>query len=154
MGASEPNAAFRDVIQSNVQVEHLHSTMLDQTEERPCLHHPEPLQCKLEACDLAVFGTPCNPFSDQRVKRYRDNSVSRHPLAEVTFRDATSMIVRGDHKCVVMEQVLGFDKREQLGSCAESQTPMRRPDLAYVSSLSWLSCTSSLLQGSEVKHFG
>ena len=131
MGASEPNAAFRDVIQSNVQVEHLRSTMHDQ----PCLHQPGALQCKLEACDLAVFGTPCNPFSDQRVKSYWDNSVARHPLAEVTFRDATSMIVRGDHKCVVMEQVLGFDKREQLGSCAESQTLMRRPELAYVSSL-------------------
>ena len=78
----------------------------------------------MEVCDLAVFGTPCNPFSGMRVKRYRDGSVAHHPLADVTFRDAHRMLVFGQHKSLLMEQVAGFDKPLKAG---DDTTPMRQP---------------------------
>ncbi|CAE7252717.1 unnamed protein product [Symbiodinium sp. CCMP2592] len=127
IGASEPNATFRAVAQQNFEIQHMHGTMQEQIEGRKCLRHEKCSDvscCPMEACDLCVFGTPCNPFSDLRMKRYRDDSVARHPLAEVTFRDAKSMIVQGDHRCIIMEQVAGFDKMES-GSDTLS-TPMRR----------------------------
>ena len=129
VGVSEPNAAFRSVIQANHCVEHLHGTMQEQVEGKACSFHRHASCCKLEACDLCVMGTPCNPFSDMRFKRYRDGSVSRRPLSDITFRDAKNMIVQGGHKVVIMEQVLGFDKSEapraSVGDIGD--TPMRRP---------------------------
>ena len=118
MGASECNDGFRAVIQRNVEVKHLHGTMLEQTRGQPCIFHKDLGGCcEMEVCDLAVFGTPCNPFSDMRVKRYRDGSVVQHPLADVTFRDAhklldstsRSKLETPEPRCD--SQVLSFGKR-------------------------------------------
>ena len=129
VGASEPNAAFRSVIQANHCVEHMHGTMEEQVAGKACSFHRKASCCKLEACDVCVMGTPCNPFSDMRFKRYRDGTVSRHPLCEITLRDAKNMIVQGGHKAVIMEQVSGFDKPEATRASAGQmgETPMRRP---------------------------
>ena len=106
-------------------MKHLHGTMLEQTRGQPCIFHKDLGGCcEMEVCDLAVFGTPCNPFSDMRVKRYRDGSVVQHPLADVTFRDARNMLVHGQHKSLVMEQVAGFDKPFKAG---DARTPLRQP---------------------------
>ena len=140
MGASDPNAMFREVIKRNVEVEHLRGTMMEQTLEKECIFHKNCGGCTLEPCDLCVFGTPCNPFSEQRTKRYRDNSVVTRPLAEVTFRDAKQMVLKGQRKCLIMEQVAGFDKPEQAG---ETLTPLRRPYHTFCSlqSAFMFSCT-------------
>ena len=126
VGAAEPNDAFRSVILSNFQVEHLHGTMAEQVAEKVCIHHKKcgQVSCSLTECDLCVFGTPCNPFSEMRVKRFRDGSVAQHPLASITFVDAKNMIVQGRHRCIIMEQVAGFDKPESAGDTFA--TPMQR----------------------------
>ena len=127
VGASEANPAFRSVIQANFAVEHLHSTMMQQVDGEKCLLHAKTsCGCSLQSCDLCIFGTPCNPFSEMGTKRYRDGSIAQHVLAPVTFRDAKNMIVSGNHKAIVMEQVAGFDKPECAGS-GKDTTPMRRP---------------------------
>ena len=111
----------------NVEVTHLHGTFLDQTLELPCLHHQHASECKLQACDLCVFGTPCNAFSDAGVKRYRSGSIARHPLSQITFRDAKNMVVKGNHRCIVMEQVEGFNKPVCSDASQLEPTPMQTP---------------------------
>ena len=88
VGASECNALFRQVLSRNVDVKHLRGTMREQIEGAPCIYHRKLGGCPLQACDLAVFGTPCPPFSEMRVGRYKPGTVANHPLAQVTFRDA------------------------------------------------------------------
>ena len=130
-GASEPNAVFRKVLQANFCPEHMHRTMREQLSEDPCLCHPDARNCKIEACDLAVFGTPCPPFSSQRVKRFQDGSVAQHNLTSITTQDAMDMLCDVGHKAVIMEQVAGFDKAESAGGSADA-SPMRQL-LVYVS---------------------
>lgn len=121
--ASECNACFRTVLQSNHEVKHVHQTMSSQVSGQPCLLHPHAEGCKLPEGDLCVFGTPCPPYSSQRSKRYVEGTVKQHPLWSVTFVDAVEMLVKHSHKAVVMEQVPGFDKVEASGLCTE-ETPM------------------------------
>lgn len=129
VGASEINPSFRSVIQANFTVKHLHNTMKDQVDSAACLLHRDSCDsCRLTPCDLAIFGTPCPPFSEQRTKRYRSGSVKEHPLTRVTMEDARDMIVLGGHKAVVMEQVQGFDRAEVAGDA--EFTPMRRQDMS------------------------
>ena len=137
MGASEPNMMFRSIIQRNVDVAHLHGTMLEQTQGKPCTLHKGSCGCSMQVCDLCIFGTPCPPFSCQRVKRYQSGSVVDHPLAEITFRDAREMILFG-HRCVVMEQVAGFERPEEAGGGLT--TPLKRPGLfSFWFCMPWLS---------------
>ena len=128
MGASECNDSFRRVIMRNVQTIHLHGTMQEQVAGKPCLFHRSAEACPMLQCDLVVMGPPCQPFSDQRAKRYRDGSAVQHPLASVTFRDAHNMIVQGGHRSLVMEQVAGFDKPE---STHRGETPMKRRVISF-----------------------
>ena len=129
VGASECNALFRQVLSRNVDVRHLHGTMQEQVEGAPCIYHRKLGGCPLQSCDLAIFGTPCPPFSEMRVNRYKPGMVANHPLAQVTFRDAHNMLVHGGHRCVVMEQVAGFNKPESAG---ETASPQMRPGLHLI----------------------
>lgn len=59
------------------------------------------------------MGTPCDPFSEQRNKRYVNGSVKEHPLFAVTFRDAIGLLRKEcAPKAAILEQVMGFDKPE------------------------------------------
>ncbi|CAE7197677.1 unnamed protein product [Symbiodinium sp. CCMP2592] len=98
--------------------------MRDQVQSCGCLKHPSG-KCALESCDLCVFGTPCPPFSQFRGKRYRGSSVAEHSQVHTTMEDARDMLVVGQHKAVIMEQVPGFDMPDHAGASTES-TFMRR----------------------------
>ncbi|CAE7215305.1 unnamed protein product [Symbiodinium sp. CCMP2592] len=93
--------------------------MRDQVQSCGCLKHPSG-KCALESCDLCVFGTPCPPFSQFRGKRYRANSVAEHSQVDTTMEDARDMLVLGQHKAVIMEQVPGFDMPDHAGASTES----------------------------------
>ena len=128
VGASEPDAAFQRYLKDNhcKDLPHLRKTFGDQNAERPCLLHPQCASCrKKPQIDVAIFGTPCDPFSEQRNKRYADGSVCQRPLYEVTFTDAFNLLT--DHQspnATILEQVLGFNEAE---SRACEETPMDKP---------------------------
>lgn len=72
------------------------------------------------------MGTPCDPFSEQRTKRYVNGSVKEHPLYNVTFRDAIGLLRKEcAPKAAILEQVMGFDKPETRES-DPSDTPLKR----------------------------
>jgi site-specific DNA-cytosine methylase len=120
---SECNPTFRQLAQANYIVNHVHETLSDQVEEQPCLlHYANAETCKLPECDLGVMGTPCQPYSHQRVKRNHKGSVKEHPLYKVTFTDGLGMVEK-NHKALVLEQVIGFDDPEDADDQA---SPMKR----------------------------
>lgn len=75
------------------------------------------------------MGTPCDPFSEQRNKRYSDGSVASHPLFDVTFKDAVDMLTsHHSPNCSILEQVLGFS---QPISRTDDTSPMQRPGFCF-----------------------
>lgn len=95
-----------------------------------CAAHPAELSCELpESCDLMVLGTPCNPFSTQRVKRYHPNSVMNHHLVQHTFSDTYQMIEKMEPANMIMEQTEGFGLPI---SVDDSTPPLQRPGPASV----------------------
>ena len=55
------------------------------------------------------MGTPCNPFSVQRDKRFK-GTVTEHHLAEYTFSDARDMLAKFEPVHAIFEQTEGFAK--------------------------------------------
>ena len=110
---------------ANHKVEHVHPTFAEQNAGKPCILHPHSPSCARPVnADLGVFGTPCDPFSLQRGKRFHDGSVKQHALYSVTFTDALNFLLDpGAPKAVIMEQVEGFNEPE---SDSESEIPMNR----------------------------
>ena len=125
-GVSELNENFQKVIRANFRPEHLHRSLRDQVEQRTCLLHMETGgSCGHKGCDLCVCGSPCPPFSVQRVKRFCDGSIASHALTSVTTEDARDMLLFGQHRAFILEQVAGFDMPEVAGGSSD-ETPMRR----------------------------
>ena len=100
--------------------------MQDQISSAPCLKDccSGRASCHIETPDLAIFGTPCNPFSVHRHTRRNPGNVEGHRLYDVTFTDAVEWLVRFEPVTVVMEQVEGFGAPL---SCDDlSETPLNR----------------------------
>lgn len=72
-----------------------------------------------------VLGTPCNPFSTQRAKRFASGDVKQHVLYKHTFADVFAMLDTYRPATATMEQSFGFDLPF---STEEAETPMSRPD--------------------------
>ena len=81
-----------------------------------------------EEIDYLFMGTPCNPFSPQRVKRYSNSSVKDHQLYKATFKEAFDMLLTFRPKSATMEQSLGFGLPEEAGG---EVTPLRRLGLGF-----------------------
>lgn len=71
--------------------------------------------------NLLVTGSPCNPFSTRRAKRFADGNVASHCLSEVTFESVVQSYVMLEPKTGVTEQVKGFDQRI---SSSNPETPL------------------------------
>ena len=115
---------------------HVFTTMEEQTAQSACLLH----SCSAAGCqsaqvcpDLAVTGTPCHPYSKQRAKRFLPNSVTGHDEFKVTFSSLLDWYRTFEPRCVVAEQVMGFDMVEHSGSTV---TPYERRVLTCASSSS------------------
>ena len=72
---------------------------------------------------LAVLGTPCPPFSTQRTKRFKVNSVREHAAYGTTFNSTLAFLETFNPVTAVLEQVAGFDMPE---SEADETTPLTR----------------------------
>ena len=111
-------------------IEHMHSTMAAQTADAPCTLHPDAASCQVShSASLAVYGTPCPPYSGMRQKRRADGSM-KHSLYNVTFSESIEWLQKHTPMAAIMEQVLGFGWAESK-TCQE--TPLRR-QAGFVSS--------------------
>lgn len=71
--------------------------------------------------DLAITGSPCNPFSTQRSKRFVDGNVSSHISFNITMQGVVNFYKVVLPKVGITEQVEGFDKPM---STTDSTTPL------------------------------
>ena len=78
--------------------------------------------------DLLVSGSPCDPYSCQRPKRFADGSVKDHKDYETTMTSVVAMYQKYQPHVGIMEQVMGFTKPMSTTS-APDDTPYRRPAL-------------------------
>ena len=76
--------------------------------------------------DLLFTGSPCDPFSQQRVKRFSDGNVAAHEQFEVTMSQVIKLYLLHEPKKAVFEQVMGFTMPFVSGG---SETPKDRPGL-------------------------
>ena len=110
---SEACADYRSVFQINNTdrtFEHIYDDIKAQVARRPCLLHPASRRCDAIPAGVSMLftGSPCDPFSALRTKRYADGSVKEHPDFLTTFRDVAAMYARCLPVVGVLEQVLGF----------------------------------------------
>ena len=99
-------------------------TMADQICGEGCLKHVGRCGNRQSSPRLAVFGTPCDPFSKQRSKRWCDGSVKSHGDFATTFQDVYKLLEMEEPLIIIMEQVDGFDMPF---SSTDKQTPRERP---------------------------
>ena len=78
-----------------------------------------------------MMGTPCNPFSPMRTKRYAPNSVQEHRLYKATFEDAYKLLKHYSPVTATMEQSSGFNAPF---STDDPVTPLDRPGALTVAS--------------------
>ena len=115
-------------------VKHFFNTLEDQVEGLACkIHggncfgrkiHDGCCSCNgHEDIDLGMLGTPCQPFSRQRVKRSQAGSVKGHGKYLTTFRDLIQFLKTFEPRTAVLEQVAGIDTPE---STIDRRTPLQR----------------------------
>lgn len=99
--------------------------MKDQLNDEPCSVHPGSSTCSIgdTKYNLLVMGTPCNPFSAQRTKRFHPESVMAHSLAEHTFQESFELLEKSKPINAVLEQSEGFSKPLATNT---AETPMSR----------------------------
>ena len=73
--------------------------------------------------DLLVCGSPCNPFSRMRGKRFHQDSVMHHKSYNTTFVDVFKAFEAFEPKTAVMEQTAGFGLPFD---CSTTETPLQR----------------------------
>ena len=116
--ASEQNVNYRKVVLLNNDGLLLPQDFCNSIEEQVQLSMPAGTEL-----DLLVTGSPCNPFSTQRAKRFKPGDVAKHCSAAVTFESIVGMYQVHEPKMGVTEQVEGFDKPI---SSTDRATPMQR----------------------------
>ena len=73
--------------------------------------------------ELMVSGSPCDPFSIQRSKRWHDGSVNHHYQFDITMKSVVQMYLEYEPEKGILEQVWGFTMPFAAGSC---ETPKER----------------------------
>jgi site-specific DNA-cytosine methylase len=133
VSCSDPDARFQDFVLANYEPLHFHRTMNEQTAGFHCQLHSDADACDPKAgvrdghVRLAVYGTPCPPFSNQRCKRTAAGSVKSHKDYNITFQDTILWMQEFEPGTAAMEQVQGFAEPE---SSLDNSTPLARLMLA------------------------
>ena len=91
----------------------MHERIEDQLRDSACCLHPQAQSCAAVAghdkVDMLVTGSPCDPFSVQRTKRFNEDAVKSHPDFETTMSSVVAMYQKYEPKVGVLEQVKGFN---------------------------------------------
>lgn len=72
---------------------------------------------------LGITGSPCNPFSTARTKRFADGSVVEHSMTQTTMASVVGFYKKFEPRAGITEQVKGFGMKV---SSTISQTPMEQ----------------------------
>ena len=120
LGASEINATYRDVILENhgVSIQHLHRSLEDLLVDKSCSLHDGASSCKVDGStkyggdiNLGITGSPCNPYSTKRCKRFSNGNVASHSMSNITMESVITFYRRFEPKTGITEQVKGFAMR-------------------------------------------
>ena len=109
---------------------HVFASLEDQLQPSRCCMHSDSDTCDPLAgesvVDLLVTGSPCDPFSKMRCKRFRTDDVKNHVDYGTTMRHVVDMYMKFEPRVGILEQVLGFSMPFTAGG---TETPMQRPAL-------------------------
>lgn len=103
-------------MENNVgNVNHLYHTLEDMLVDSPCGLHESSQGCQC-CCDgasptLGVTGSPCNPYSTRRAKRFCDDSISAHSMTSITMDSVIKFYTKYEPHTGITEQVTGFGMR-------------------------------------------
>ncbi len=78
---------------------------------------------KVDGVDMLMTGSPCNPYSIQRQKRFASDSVQFHHQFAVTDTYTIKLVTAYEPKKWVFEQVMGFTMPFSTGT---KETPKQR----------------------------
>ena len=81
-------------------------------------------ESSVAAVSVLVVGSPCDPFSVLRNKRFVDGNVKSHASFETTFTHVVQLVKKYHPYVAIFEQVMGFDMPFTSGS---KETPYQRP---------------------------
>ena len=93
---------------------HFYMSMDDQTRGTGCVHSKASGSAgfmpnfHVESPDLGITGTPCQPFSRQRVKRSAPGSVAGHKAYETTFTDLVCWLHSFEPKVAIVSRWRGW----------------------------------------------
>ena len=125
------NKAYQEVILGNNRrhVKHMWGeldTMLDR--RQACVLHGSAQLCGNPPCPLpdevhlAVTGSPCNPFSTLRTKRFVDGAAC-HSMYNTTSQSVIQFYTLFEPHVGITEQVKGFD---MASSPHDTETPLQK----------------------------
>ena len=75
---------------------------------------------------LAVTGSPCNPYSTKRAKRFSSGNIAAHSMHGTTLTSVVEMYQEVEPRAGITEQVQGFCMST---SSEDTTTPYERPGL-------------------------
>ena len=131
LAAAEKNSMYRKVIMANhgSRIEHLYCSIEDMLAQAkrslPSCQAEGSSSCRISnpSINLGVTGSPCNPYSVQRAKRFHDGNVTQHSMNAITMRSVIEFYCTFEPKTGVTEQVRGFVMRS---STNDATTPCDR----------------------------
>lgn len=80
-------------------------------------------EVSVQGVSLAVMGSPCNPYSTKRCKRFVDGDVANHSMNGTTQTSVVEMYKEFEPRIGITEQVKGFQMRT---STSEDSSPHDR----------------------------
>ncbi|CAE7266402.1 unnamed protein product [Symbiodinium sp. CCMP2592] len=118
--ASETEASFREFVSANQgsAVHCMHDSLQSQLAAAPNIPAGK-------AVRLLMAGSPCDPFSVVRPKRFQEGSVDSHGLTQVTMQYIVRALLAFRPHVSILEQVEGFVKPI---SEHDPSTPLDRPE--------------------------
>ncbi|CAK9013183.1 Uncharacterized protein SCF082_LOCUS11820 [Durusdinium trenchii] len=127
---SDPKSESFHIVNENfrydaIGIHRFHKNLQEQMAEMcdPTHSDAPKVEQLMEDPDMAIIGTPCQPFSKQRTKRSVEGSVRGHSKFDTTFVDLIAWLATFEPKCGCCEQVEGLDRPE---SASNKTTPMER----------------------------
>ena len=115
IGVSERNDDYCEVISLNngEHIQHMFETLESMLQGEACKLHRTADRCVTgrlagDSVSLGVSGSPCNPYSTQRAKRFADGSVANHVSHTTTVDSVITFYEKYEPNVGITEQVMGF----------------------------------------------
>ena len=90
------------------KIGHLYSSLEDMLDDRPCSLPNHGTSTDSNSIALGITGSPCNPYSTQRRKRFSDGNIAQHSMHGTTSQGVVNFYRKFEPRAGVSEQVMGF----------------------------------------------